>query len=687
MSKINATVVADSINPQGDRLTSLLITFPRILLSEVNTHRMLSKNTSSSRAIPFAKMVETVKNDPFIPIAVQWEHKGMQGDSYLPERDYEAFVASWLHAKEKAVLSAEQLHGQGATKQLVNRLLEPFMWTTMLITGSREGWDNFFHLRCPQYHSPVDTHFRHKSKKDCIAAHSNPINLKIFDEMSTVDWLKINEGQAEIHMMSLAECIWDAVNESKPKQLQSGEWHVPFGDKISSEVTSWSDDIKVQADLLGRDLSLHKVKVSTAMAAHTSYTIVGNEPVKDYSKWIELHDKLIAYNPPHCFTEGTEILTNKGWIDFRLVNKETDICAVNVNNLQFNGFEKPINIINESYDGKVFNLAYGNIMITPNHKLLGIKVTKSSDRTKDYSDIEIINPTNSLNNKDDIFRELRMFSAVNPIIDIKNVDNYYKGKFLGFFLGDGSAKYTTSVYFHLKKERKIEYIKEVIAVLNLSSSIRIEKDGTTTIKVNTVDDYTNYYNSNKHKYIPEEFINYDIDFIKGLFDGLKNSDGSIKRDTWIYDTYSKDLKDLILRLCPIIGLTGIEYFTYEHYRIGFTTNNKILFNDSRKNENKVREEYYEGNIYCVEIPSNGIIIRKNGKVLITHNSSPMEHCARAMTNDEYNTNIKGQLSLNCVGSDIILYESDRDTKDHLGWCYNLKGFISYRYMIDNKYGL
>ena len=87
MSKISATIVADSINPQGDRLTSLLITFPRILLSEVNTHRMLSKNTSSSRAIPFNKMVEAVQNDPFIPIAWQKEHKGMQGFEYFTTED------------------------------------------------------------------------------------------------------------------------------------------------------------------------------------------------------------------------------------------------------------------------------------------------------------------------------------------------------------------------------------------------------------------------------------------------------------------------------------------------------------------------------------------------------------------------------------------------------------------------
>ena len=72
-TKISAKIVADSLSPQGDRLISVLCTFPRIILSEINTHRMLSKNTSSSRAIPFKKMVEAVENDPFIPIAWQKE--------------------------------------------------------------------------------------------------------------------------------------------------------------------------------------------------------------------------------------------------------------------------------------------------------------------------------------------------------------------------------------------------------------------------------------------------------------------------------------------------------------------------------------------------------------------------------------------------------------------------------------
>ena len=157
MNKTSATVVADSINPQGDRLTSLLITFPRILLSEINTHRMLSKNTSSSRAIPFNKMVEAVETNPFIPIAWQKEHKGMQGTEYFTEEENtHKLTEGWLQARNSAIQIAEGLNNSKVTKQLCNRLLEPFMWTTMLITGSKEGWDNFFKLRNPVYEIDLD---------------------------------------------------------------------------------------------------------------------------------------------------------------------------------------------------------------------------------------------------------------------------------------------------------------------------------------------------------------------------------------------------------------------------------------------------------------------------------------------------------------------------------------------------
>ena len=306
---IKAEIVAHSLSPQGDELISVLYTFPRIILAEVNTHRMLSKNTSSSRAIPFKKMVEAVQENPFIPIAWQKQHSGMQGIEYF--ENTKQLTEDWTTASKIALKEAKKLHdGAGITKQLTNRLLEPFMWTTMLITGSKEGWNNFFKLRNPVYEVGHNTF---KSKKEVLDYYSDDPNFPELRRYSDLDWLKINKGQAEIHMMALAECIYDAVNESTPKQLKAGEWHIPFEDKIplfdkknpDEEGLYWT--IKAQEpagrysmpDDLSKREKEYKVKISTAMSAHTSYTIVGGEAVKSYEKWIELHDKLIAYDPPH----------------------------------------------------------------------------------------------------------------------------------------------------------------------------------------------------------------------------------------------------------------------------------------------------------------------------------------------------------------------------------------------------
>lgn len=320
-----AQVVADSLSPQGDRLVSVLCTFPRIILAEVNTHRMLSKNTSSSRAIPFKKMVEAVNTNPFIPIAWQKDHSGMQGSQYINGDNLQLCINDWLEAKDSAIKFAERLdYGfpsyntsnsedipriDKVTKQICNRLLEPFMWTTMLITGSFEGgWDNFFNLRCPQYQHQNGDIF--KSWKDLVKDAFNKGGSRDWvdglESYSTLDRLKCNKGLAEIHMMHLAELIYDAFNESTPKQLKAGEWHIPFGDKINHHILNDTIyeihnitlfyDSKINENIYTTEAA---IKVSTAMGARTSYTIVGEEKEVSYEALIKLDDKLLVQRPPH----------------------------------------------------------------------------------------------------------------------------------------------------------------------------------------------------------------------------------------------------------------------------------------------------------------------------------------------------------------------------------------------------
>ncbi len=299
--QIKAVVVADSIGPRKDRITSMLLTFPRIVLAEFNTHRMFTRNSASSRAIPFKKMVELVKTDPFIPVRWMKEHTGMQGTEFF--RPDETFMSSnpmdrfadgltpeeagnvhrviidrlkaeWLWARDMAVQAATNLNnrgvhyhpdgdtskltgeGRGLSKQLCNRLLEPFMWHTVLVTATE--WENFFALR----------------------AHPD----------------------AEIHIQELAHKMLDAYNESTPRQLAAGEWHIPLAPKFITYKNEDGTTVNIEPNLAFPDQVPLVVKIATANCARTSYMRYSES--EDSRTDIKLHDRLAAaghWSPfEHC---------------------------------------------------------------------------------------------------------------------------------------------------------------------------------------------------------------------------------------------------------------------------------------------------------------------------------------------------------------------------------------------------
>jgi len=263
---IDATVIADSKNEQtGDRITSFVLTLPRIVLAEFNTHRALSRNSASSRAIPIKTMLEIVRATPFVPIRWQKEHKGMQGTEYHSETDSEMLAEKWLLARTAAALHAEQLSAYpngGVTKQLCNRLLEPFLWHTVIATGTE--LENFFALR----------------------AHP----------------------AAEIHIAKLAEMALDALNASTPKMLMAGQWHIPFGNNLDTgrlKTIMFKLYDAPDVSVLVKDAM---VKIATARCARVSY--LNFEGKDDYYADLKLYDMLAEmghWSPfEHCATAMTK---------------------------------------------------------------------------------------------------------------------------------------------------------------------------------------------------------------------------------------------------------------------------------------------------------------------------------------------------------------------------------------------
>ena len=319
--KIKAEIVAHSKRANtGEEIITYKLTFPRIILSEVNTYKMLEKNTSSSRAIPFEKMVEVVDKEPFVPLAFQTHHKGMQGTEYITNREEIDYLeVKWLIAKDTAVESAYQLYNNGITKQLTNRILEPFMWVTQLCTGTRESFKHLFEQRCPIYDisndvlrlAGSDTKTSFKSKKEVI---------KKFPQLSKKDdlwWLQRNKGQAEIHFMDLAEKMYDALNESTPVIMNDDEWHIPF-----SERPEFIPEMSLK----------DKIMLSCAMTARVSYTTINDDDVLTLEKAKNIYDKCVESGHfsvvSHCAKCMTEY-EHETWIKGKVeISEELNVLEL-----------------------------------------------------------------------------------------------------------------------------------------------------------------------------------------------------------------------------------------------------------------------------------------------------------------------------------------------------------------------
>ncbi len=248
----NVKIIADSTSWLNKRLTTFILEYPRYIHSEILTHRMFSKNSASSRAIPIEKFIKMVQDNPVKPLWTE-NQKGMQGPVITNEAAIALADINWNNARDHMVGYAHMLNHAGIHKQNINRLLEPWMHIKIILTGTE--FDNWFELR------------------DHPAAHP------------------------EIQV--LARLMKHAMDNSTPTMLQPNQWHIPFGDNI--------DGLKLMEDIpeevestnqLSAEYTHRRLKVSVARCARVSYNNFDgtSDPLKD----IELYEKLVVSKPLHA---------------------------------------------------------------------------------------------------------------------------------------------------------------------------------------------------------------------------------------------------------------------------------------------------------------------------------------------------------------------------------------------------
>jgi len=173
----SSKIICDSVSPAGHRLTTFECVHPRIILAEVNTHKMLSKSSASSRAIPVEKMIARVLEDPYVPTHWGKNQKGMQAEQDVSPDAGKFAAIEWEAARDAAVEQAARLLKHGIHKQITNRLLEPFMFHTALVTGTE--WSNFFNLRDNKDAHPDFRDLAHAMRE--LYANGNPRALDYGD--------------------------------------------------------------------------------------------------------------------------------------------------------------------------------------------------------------------------------------------------------------------------------------------------------------------------------------------------------------------------------------------------------------------------------------------------------------------------------------------------------------------------
>lgn len=572
MTTISARLIADSLSPEGVRLTTMELRYPRFFHSEVMTHRAFARNASSSRAIPVKTMDRLIREDPALPLHLGKNQRGMQAHEEIKSaRERRTVYALWKNALRVALRSAkESIELCDLHKQIANRLTEPFQHMNVVVSAT--DWDNFFALRC---HPDAEPHFR-----------------------------------------ALAWKMADLYYGSTPRAVDTGAWHLPYllDDEEFSDLTTMK-------------------KVSAARCARVSYKLFdGSKPNVEGD--IALYDKLLrglatgGGEPGHmCYDDKTEVLTSTGWKRWPEVKATDSLLAVDVGTKRAH-WEVPEALHRSRFEGDLYHVAGQqlDLMVTPNHRMMVSRRHKDGTWTEFYAEAaaEVAGRPR---------RYLKAASLAEPssLVDLPwpSVNRLAFLRFLGFFVGDGHAAGGNQARFRIIRDRKIDYLNSLGLPLKETSGHRFVVDlpnlGNWLSKV--------CYTEDRDKVLPAFVFQLSAEERAALLEGLRESDGSVKRKSWVYHSASKALVDQVQALLHLSGLTGSitssEIPTGRIFRVNVSPRVTPRVETAQSGRSRTYVEAwvpYAGDVFCATVSTGALLVRRGDKVAVSGNS-PLEHQA------------------------------------------------------------
>jgi thymidylate synthase ThyX len=244
-NNISCTVIADSVCV-GSRMVTMELEYPRFIHAELMTHRMLSKNAASSRAIPIKKMHETITEKTAMPVHWGKNQPGMSAKEEVDDLVKQGAEGVWNAARDSMLSHSTVMSDMGLHKQIANRITEPFQMMKTVISGTE--WANLIWLR--------------------------------------------HHADAQPEFYELADCIVKCLKQSESMLIVSGEWHTPYVHRFRD-----IDGVLQYLDSNGEKLSKEDaIKVSSSCCAQVSYR--RNDDSLEKAK--DIFARLIESEPIHA---------------------------------------------------------------------------------------------------------------------------------------------------------------------------------------------------------------------------------------------------------------------------------------------------------------------------------------------------------------------------------------------------
>jgi thymidylate synthase ThyX len=281
-------ILADTRGLHETRLTTFLVKFPRFIEPEILRHRSLSFSAASSRAINLEKHIDKVDKEYFIPKFTK-DNKGMSAKERLSGQEEGWATLAWGIALNEVINASKELLKWGVHKQHGSRLLQPFEYQEMIISGTE--WESFFELRCPKYYIPGVDGEVYRSKLD-VQLIVDKYNLAGFNSE------KDNKSEAQPEIQELAEIMWDLYNLNTPNISRV---HLPFG---------YNDKYSVEENIAR----------NVAQCARISYL----SEVDNIEKDLLLYSKLKGSQHWSPFEHVAFAMDTEDWYDFGVTTKVKD---------------------------------------------------------------------------------------------------------------------------------------------------------------------------------------------------------------------------------------------------------------------------------------------------------------------------------------------------------------------------